>query len=70
MQLSSDADEARTRGGAGNPVIFDKDSPFGTVVSFSGTPPDMSGAMSDRVVFMTGNTFAALSTDVGATFRT
>jgi hypothetical protein len=68
LELSSDPEEARGRGGAGSPVIFDKNSPFGTVVSFSGTPPDMSGAMSDRVVFLTGNTFAALSTDAGATF--
>jgi len=68
LQLTSDPDEARARGGAGNPVIFDKDSPFGNKVSFSGIPPDMSGAMRDRVVLMTGNTFAALSLDNGDNF--
>lgn len=68
LELTSDPDEARARGGAGNPVIFDADSPFGNRVTFTGTPPDMSGAMRDNVVWMTGNTFAALSTDGGITF--
>src|SRR5262245_23584731 len=68
LRLTSDPDEARGQGAAGNPVIFDTDTPFGNVVTFSGVPPDMSGAMNDDVVFMTGNTFAALSTNGGATF--
>ena len=57
------------RARAGDPVIFDKDTPFGDQVTFSGIPPDMSGAMRNNVVFMTGNTFAALSTDGGNTFN-
>lgn len=68
LELTSDPDEARTRGGAANPVIFDRDTPFGNRVTFTGIPPDMSGAMRDNVVLMTGNTFAALSTDGGNTF--
>jgi hypothetical protein len=69
LKLTSDPDDAEAQGGAGeNPVIFDRNSPFGNKVSFSGIPPDMSGAMRDNVVLMTGNTFAALSTDGGANF--
>jgi hypothetical protein len=57
------------RGGAGDdPVTFVTDTPFGTVVKFTGIPPDMSGATSGQVALMTGNTFAAYSTDGGQTF--
>jgi hypothetical protein len=55
-------------GAAGEGVRFRMDTPFGNVVSFSGIPPDMSGASSEDVVFVSGNTFAAFSTDAGATF--
>ena len=55
-------------GAAGEGVEFSVDTPFGRVVTFSGIPPDMSGASSEDVVFLTGNTFAAFSTDGGATF--
>jgi hypothetical protein len=51
-----------------NPVVFAVDTAFGNRVSFSGVPPDMSGASGKNVVLSTGNTFAALSTDGGATF--
>jgi hypothetical protein len=68
LQLKAKIDEAAGAGAAGDPVIFAVDTPFGNQVSFSGIPPDMSGAMRDNVVFMTGNTFAALSTDGGNTF--
>ncbi|MBI3805088.1 MAG: hypothetical protein HY282_15165 [Nitrospirae bacterium] len=53
-----------------DPVVFAVDTPFGNKVSFSGSPPDMSGASGrGNVVLATGNTFAALSTDGGATFK-
>jgi hypothetical protein len=68
LQLTSDPGQAQARGGAGNPVVFEQDDPFGNSVTFAGTPPDMSGAMKDNVVLMTGNTFAALSTDGGSNF--
>ena len=68
LQLRADLAGAAGEGAAGDPVIFGEDTPFGNKVSFSGIPPDMSGAMHDNVVFMTGNTFAALSTDGGKTF--
>ncbi len=55
-------------GGAGEGVEFYTDTPFGDVVAFSGIPPDMSGASSENMVLVSGNTFAALSTDGGATF--
>ncbi len=55
-------------GAAGERVEFRVDTPFGRVVTFSGVPPDMSGATSEDVVFLTGNTFAAFSTDGGVTF--
>ena len=55
-------------GGAGEGVRFYVDTPFGDVVSFSGIPPDMSGASSENVVLVSGNTFAAFSTDQGVTF--
>jgi hypothetical protein len=55
-------------GAAGEAVQFYTDTPFGDVVTFSGIPPDMSGASSENIVFLTGNTFAVLSTDEGNTF--
>lgn len=54
--------------GGGEGVRFYTDTPFGDIVSFSGIPPDMSGASSESLVLVSGNTFAALSTDQGATF--
>jgi hypothetical protein len=68
LKLTSDPDEARGAAGGENPVIFGTDTPFGKQVTFSGIPPDMSGAVSDNIVFLTGNTFAALSTDGGNSF--
>jgi len=53
-------------GGAGNPVVFGQDSPLGVAVT--ATPPDMSGAMNGDVVLISGNVFAALSTDGGKHF--
>ena len=55
-------------GGAANPVQFYVDTPAGSKVSFKGFPPDMSGASGSDVVMMSGNTWAAYSTDSGATF--
>lgn len=60
-------------GGAGlgagaDPVVFFTDTPFGSKVSFKGFPPDMSGASGQQVVLTSGNTWAAYSTDAGATF--
>jgi hypothetical protein len=55
-------------GGAGEGVEFHTDTPFGEVVTFAGIPPDMSGASSEDIVLVSGNTFAAISTDQGATF--
>ena len=53
-------------------VTFFVNTAFGSVVSFSGVPPDMSGASGTSrrgtVVFTTGNTFAAYSIDGGQTF--
>lgn len=56
------------QGGAGDPVVFSEYTPFGTRVNFAGIPPDMSGAQNGNVVIMSGNTFAALSTDGGGTY--
>jgi hypothetical protein len=69
FELQANGADAQALGGAGDQVIFQTDNPFGTRVSFSGVPPDMSGAMHDRLVLESGNTFAALSTDAGATFN-
>jgi len=55
-------------GAAGEGVEFVVDTPFGRVVTFTGIPPDMSGASSENVVFVSGNTFAAFSTDGGINF--
>lgn len=51
-----------------DPVVFFTDTAVGSKVSFSGFPPDMCGASGQRVVMMSGNTWAAYSTDAGATF--
>ena len=51
-------------GGAANPVHFYVDTPVGSKVSFSGFPPDMSGASGSDVVMMSGNTWAAYPRDL------
>lgn len=66
LKLTNNPDDAQGQGAAGNPVIFGTDTPF--TATFSGIPPDMSGAMSGDIVFLTGNTFASYSTDGGSTF--
>jgi len=53
-----------------DPVVFGRSTGYGTNVSFSGVPPDMSGAAgTNNVVLTSGNTWGALSTDGGLTFR-
>lgn len=61
------------RAGAGlaaapDPVGFLTNTAFGAAVTFTGVPPDMSGASNGNVVFTTGNTFGAFSSDGGVTF--
>ncbi len=51
-----------------NPTVFLKNTHLGNQVSFNGSPPDMSGASSDNLVFLSGNTFGAYATDGGNTF--
>ena len=57
-------------GGAANPVQFFVDTAVGSKVAFKGFPPDLSGASGRDVVMMSGNTWAAYSTDGGVTFTT
>lgn len=49
-------------------VQFFRNTSFKGKVSFSGSPPDMSGADSGQVALATGNTFGALSTNGGGAF--
>jgi hypothetical protein len=49
-------------------VSFTRNTSFKSNVSFSGVPPDMSGADGKETVLATGNTFGAVSTDNGSTF--
>jgi hypothetical protein len=57
-------------GGAANPVQFVVDTGVDSKVPISGFPPDMSGAVGNGVVMMSGNTSAAYSTDGGIKFTT
>jgi hypothetical protein len=62
LHIRDIADGAGAGAGAGaNPVVFVTDTPAGLKVSFSGFPPDMSGASGNGVVLMSGNTWAACS---------
>jgi hypothetical protein len=45
-----------------------RNTSFQGQVSFSGSPPDMSGADNGETVFASGNTFAARSNDAGSSF--
>lgn len=56
--------------GPQGPITIPVNTAFGNQVSFGGSPPDMSGASSGRVVLVTGNTWAAWSSNGGATFNT
>src|SRR5262249_8811506 len=52
-----------------DPVVFARSTAYGNRVTFAGSPPDMSGAANRNVVFTTGNTWAALSTNGGNNFN-
>jgi len=49
-------------------VAFSKNTSFKSSLSFSGSPPDMSGADGKGTVLATGNTSAVVSTNGGSTF--
>jgi hypothetical protein len=67
LQIKKNASETPL-GGAGDPVVFSNYTPFGTRVNSGGIPPDMSGAQNGDVILMTGNTYAAFSTNAGSTY--
>jgi hypothetical protein len=53
---------------AADPVVFAQTTGIGRVVNSPIQPPDMSGAAADQVAFLTGNTWAAFSTNRGVSF--
>lgn len=56
------------RPAAADPVVFARSTGIGRLVNSPIQPPDMSGAAADPVVLLTGNTWAAFSSDGGVTF--